>query len=100
MENLNNPDWRLETLDIRFNDYGDFKGKYTGRVKFQNKQQEAFMFNLRSDQAEEYLRLIKGELVGAASGLGDKLLHSLNLLPPPEEKKQIGEIIEHEEMTA
>lgn len=99
MENLLKEGWRLDRLEIQFNAYGEFKDKYTGKIRFQNSESEAFMFNLRPDQAEEYLRIIKKELSGAANQLGDKLLQSLNLLPAAPEKKLIGEEIAHEPVT-
>lgn len=85
-------EWRLDSITIEFQQWGDYKGKYMGKIKFENREKEAFMFNIRPEMAEDYLRLIQGELVRNASTLGEKLLNSLNLLP--ETKKQIGETIE------
>ena len=88
--------WRLESLDIRFNDWGDYKGKYTGKVKFQNKENEAFVFNLTPERTAEYLNLIKNEVGAAATHLGDKIIQSLNLLPESIKPARIGEEIPHE----
>ena len=88
--------WRLESLDIRFNDYGDYKGKYTGKIKFQNKENEAFVFNLTPERTAEYLNLIKNEVGAAATHLGDRIIQSLNLLVNVPKLAQIGEEIAHE----
>jgi hypothetical protein len=88
--------WRLETLEIRFQDWGEFKGKYTGAVKFQNKEREAFVFNLSPERCAEYLTLIKEEVGAAATSLGNKIIQSLNLLPQSVKPAQIGEEIPHE----
>lgn len=86
--------WRLETLNIRFNDYGDYKGKYTGKITFQNKENEAFSFNLSPERSAACLDLIKDEVGSQATRLGDKIIQSLNLLP--EQPSLIGEEIAHE----
>lgn len=96
MSTVINDGWKLKSLNIQFQDWGDYKGKYTGKIQFENKESEAFTFNIKPEMVQEYLSLIKNELVSAASSLGDNLMNSLNLLPAPEEKKMIGEDIEHE----
>jgi hypothetical protein len=96
MSQLVNADWKLKALNIQFMEYGDYKGKYTGTIQFQNNENEAFTFRVRPNMAQDYLNLIKNELVSAAGSLGEQLLQSLNLLPAPDEKKQIGEVIESE----
>ena len=75
--------WKLESLKIDFQPYGDYRGKYVGKVRFNNKEDEAFMFNLSPDETQEYLTLVSKKLVTSASHLGDKLMSSLNLLPAP-----------------
>ncbi len=77
--------WRLESLNISFQTWGDYKGKYVGKVRFNNRDEEAFMFNLTPEDTEKYLQLINEKLVLTASHLGDKLLASMNLLPAPRE---------------
>jgi len=75
--------WKLESLNISFQTYGDYRGKYVGKVRFNNKEDEAFMFNLSPDETQEYINLVSKKLVTNASHLGDKLMASLNLLPAP-----------------
>jgi hypothetical protein len=81
MQQVVNDDWTVESITISMQKWGDYKGKYTGKIKFENKSEEAFMFNLRPEMCEEYLKLISQEVVGAASMLGERLLTSLKLLP-------------------
>ncbi len=96
MTTINNEqEWKLEDLSIRFNDWGDYKGKYTGKIKFSNKQQEAFMFNLTPEEVQQYIHLLKDKIVGNASKLGEYMIQSLSLLPAPA-SMQIGEEIHHE----
>lgn len=100
MTQINNEQqWKLEDINIRFNDWGDYKDKYTGKVKFSNNKNEAFIFTLTPERCAQYLHLIKEEVCGAADKLGERLIQSLNLLPAPAEKKELGEAISHEEVT-
>lgn len=94
MSQITNAEWKLQNLEIKLQEWGEFKGKYVGQIRFQNKEQEAFMFNIRPEMANEYMNLIKGEIVTSAENMGKKLLESLNLLPAPSEKKEIGTTIE------
>lgn len=75
--------WRLETLNISYQNWGEFKDKFIGKVTFQNKMGDAFMFTLNEQETQEYINLVSQRLVHSASHLGDKLLNSLNLLPAP-----------------
>lgn len=91
MTTIDNQDgWRLENLDIRFNNWGDYKDKYTGTIKFQNKQNEAFVFNLSPEEITQYVALIKDKVTNAGARLGERLIQSLNVLVAPVEQKSIG----------
>jgi len=85
--------YKLQSLDIRYQTYGEFKGKYTGKIAFENGDNEAFTFNLSQEETQSYLDLLASKLVGSASGLADKLLNSMNLLPPVEKNAAIEEAI-------
>lgn len=89
-----NTEYRLESLTIRFNDWGEFKGRHTGKITFQNKEAEGFMFNLSSDETEQFIKLLEPKLIASATNLGKKLLSSLNMLPPPSTPS--SEYIDHE----
>lgn len=89
----NKSGYRLKSLDIRFNDWGEYKGKHTGKIAFENGEGEAFMFNLTPEDTEMYLQLISDKLVGSASQLADKLLSSMSLLPMAEKHASIEDAI-------
>lgn len=88
--------WQLENLRIDFQTYGEFKGKHTAKITFQNKQSDAFTFSLSPEETQQFLMLIKDKIVGNAGMLGQRLLHSLSMLPEMAQKKTIGEEIPHE----
>ena len=50
--------WYLKSLNIELMQYGEYKGKFVGKIKFENGDQEAFMFTLTAEQSNEYLKLI------------------------------------------
>jgi hypothetical protein len=77
--NTNQSEWRLQKIEIEYNSWGDNKGKYTGRICFQNKDVENFTFNIRPDMAQQYIELISSEVVKSAESLGSKLVESLGL---------------------
>lgn len=89
-----NDNYRLESLTIRYNDYGEYKGKHTGKITFQNQQSEAFMFNLSPEETNAFIKMLEPKLVASASRLGQQLLSSLNMLPAP--PAPVGEFITHE----
>ncbi len=89
--------WKLKSLNIELNGYGDYVGKYTGKVRFENRENEAFIFSLSPEDTQKYINLVSEKLVDSASHLGNKLLASLNLLPAPkviaiEAKEEANEI--------
>jgi len=99
MTEIRNPqEWQLESLSITFNNWGDYKGKHTGNIVFFNKQSDAFTFFLTPEKTNDYLQLVKNEIVNNASTLGQKLLQSLNLLPATPDKMAIAEEIQHEDV--
>lgn len=83
MTEIMGANWKLKSLSISYQDYGDYKGKYIGKITFENREDEAFMFKLSPEDTQKYISLISEKLVESASHLGDKLLASLNLLPAP-----------------
>jgi hypothetical protein len=87
---------QLESLRIEFQRYGEYKDKHTAKITFQNRQQDAFTFVLSPEKTNDYIMLVKDEIVTSAGMLGQRLLQSLNLLPAPAQAKGIGEEIPHE----
>lgn len=78
-----NANWQMKSLEIRFMDYGEFQGKYVGKISFSNKQNESFVFNIPPDAMQPYIDLIAANVIGSANDLGKKLMQSLNTLELP-----------------
>lgn len=85
MTEIITPSWKMKSISISFQEYGDYKGQYVGKIEYNNNENEAFMFKLYPEECQHYMKLISEKLVQSASHLGDKLLASLNLLPAPKE---------------
>lgn len=94
----NEEGWQLESLDIEYQHWGDYSGKYTAKITFKNKKKEAFSFVLSPEETEAYLHLIKDKIVSNAGMLSQRLLQSLSLLPAPTDLKLISEEIPHEDV--
>lgn len=72
-------DWILEKITIEYVRYGDDKGKYKGRITFQNGEFESFSFNLKPELTQPYLDLISNEIVKSSNELTVRLLEQLKL---------------------
>lgn len=73
----NQKQWRLKHISIEMQKYGEFKGKYLGKITFDNDESESFTFNIQNDMAERYLKIMANDLVAAASQLSTDLLNTL-----------------------
>lgn len=71
--------WKLENIELKLERFGENKGKYVGKVQFQNDEYDYFSFRIRPDMAQPYINLISEEIVRSATELGQKLLVSLGL---------------------
>ena len=71
--------WRLSSLELKFNTWGEDEGKYTGKIEFRNGLYESFSFRIRPDMAEPYIDLIASDIVTGAESLGKRLIESLGL---------------------
>jgi hypothetical protein len=80
-------DWRLDKLELNFENWGEDKGNYTGRIRFCNGDSESFSFKIRKDMAKPYIDLISSDIVRGASNLGERLVESLGLLHAEVEKE-------------
>ena len=70
--------WVLESISIDRISYGEDKGKYKGRIRFQNEESDMFTFNINPTLANAYLELIKDTVVLSGNQLVEKLQQSLN----------------------
>lgn len=71
--------WRLDKIDIEFKTYGKDKGKYIGKIRFENGEYESFSFKIRADMAQSYIDLIGEDIVICADLLAKRLIKSLKL---------------------
>jgi len=69
--------WRLESIKVEYQKYGDKKGKYVGTIKFENEESESFVFNIKPDMAEKYLKVLSGDLVRNVCDLTRDLVYTL-----------------------
>jgi len=71
--------WRLDKIELEFISYGDDKGKYNGKIRFQNGEYESFSFKIRPEMAKPYIDLMSADIVKCAESLGAILVESLGL---------------------
>ena len=87
-------EWNLKSLRIEFQEYGEFKGMYVGKIEFTNGGKDAFTFTLSQDETVKYLEVISGKVCLSATELGQKIAESLKFLPTPDKPLlQITEIV-------
>jgi len=67
-------DWRLQKIELEFQSYGEHKGKYVGKIRFQNGEFESFDFKIRPE-----IDLMSADIVKCAESLGSRLIDSLGL---------------------
>ena len=72
-------DWRLQKIELEFQTYGEPKGKYVGKIRFQNGEHESFDFKIRPEMAQPYIDLMSEDIVKCAESLGSRLIDSLGL---------------------
>ena len=72
-------DWRLQRIELEFQTFGEHKGKYAGKIRFQNGDYESFNFNIKPEMAQPYITLISAEIVKCAEALGSRLIDSLGV---------------------
>jgi hypothetical protein len=71
--------WRLDSIKLDFQTWGENKGKYAGSVRFENGDYESFSFKIRPDMAQPYINLIASDVVKGADALAQRLCVSLGL---------------------
>lgn len=75
----NNEDWRLQKIELEFQRFGENKGKYIGKIRFENGDFESFEFKIKPEMAQPYIDLIGSDIVKCAESLGSRLIKSLGL---------------------
>ena len=77
-----NDNWKLDSIEIGFQKWGEDKGKYCGNIQFSNGENESFKFKIRPDLADKYIKLISTDIVIAADSLAERLIDSLGIRNP------------------
>jgi hypothetical protein len=90
-------EWNLKSLTISFQEWGEFKGMYVGKIEFTNGSKDAFTFTLSNEETADYLSVIANKVGLSASHLGQKIVESLKFLPTPD--KPLLEIKESGSLT-
>ena len=71
--------WILQKIEIEFQQWGEDKGKYVGRIAFQNGDNESFVFKIRPEMAKPYIELMSKDIIKCAETLGERLTKSLGI---------------------
>jgi hypothetical protein len=74
-----NDKWILDEIKLEFENYGEHKGKYTGRIRFRNGEHESFSFKIRPEMASPYVDLIAKDVVRGSDSLARRLCESLGI---------------------
>lgn len=72
--------WELKSLNIEYQVWGEYKGKYVGKVKFENGNQDAFMFTLSTEETMDYLNIVSNRVGLSAQQLGEKIAGSMKTI--------------------
>lgn len=83
--------WELKSLTIEFAQWGEYKGKYTGKIQFANGDKDAFTFTLSTEQCAEYLAIVSKTVGKNAAQLGSQITESLKYLELPTPVLEISE---------
>jgi hypothetical protein len=67
---------RLKRIDIELQTWGDHKGKYAGKITFEDGTTDSFTFGLTPEMCARYLNPIAQEIINSSKELGDKLAQS------------------------
>lgn len=71
--------WELKTLRVDLQSYGEFKGKYVGKIEF-GSGNNAFTFDLSTEETREYIALIAKKVGRSAASLGEQITESLKAI--------------------
>lgn len=70
--------YKLDSIRLELNKYGENKGSYTGMIKFENGHNESFCFMIRPDMADDFIKLIASDISLASERLTNDLIYSFN----------------------
>ena len=64
-------------IEIEYQPYGEFKGKYKGKIRFSEGEVDTFTFGLSPEICKKYLSIIADQTTESAKQLGEKLANSI-----------------------
>ena len=67
---------RLKKIEIELQSWGDFKGKYLGKITYEDGLCDQFQFGLTPDICAQFLRPISERIISQSKELGEKLAQS------------------------
>lgn len=67
---------RLKKIEIVLQEWGDDKGKYKGKITFDDGDSDSFTFGMSPEVCNRYLTPIANEVINSAKELGEKLAES------------------------
>ena len=79
MELEKKDNWRLRKIELEFQNWGENKGKYVGKISFENGEFESFNFKIQPEMAQPYIDIMAKDIVKCAESLGSRLVESLNV---------------------
>ena len=67
---------RLKKIEIELQGWGDDKGKYKGKITFEDGSNDSFTFGMTPEVCNRYLTPIANEVINSAKELGERLAQS------------------------
>ena len=67
---------RLKKIEIELQAWGDDKGKYKGKITFEDGTSDSFTFAMSPEVCNRYLTPIATEVIKSAQELGERLAQS------------------------
>jgi len=67
---------RLKKIEIELQNWGEFKGKYLGKITYEDGLCDSFQFGLTPDVCAKFLLPIAEQVISSSKELGTKLAQS------------------------
>lgn len=75
---------RLKKIEIELQGYGEHRGKYLGKIVFEDGSCDSFSFGMQPEVCAKYLLPIADQIIQSSKELGEKLAQSfVRELEPP-----------------
>lgn len=83
---------RLKKIEIELQNWGEHKGKYMGKITFEDGSNDSFTFGMSPEVCVRYLNPIATEVINSANELGKKLAESFTREISPSAVGQVAQI--------